>query len=96
HYFRSLSPSSVASGRPVLCRFLAVFFLLLSARFIGPPIELRNCSIEEKGYETAVVTHRQSTLILNWTILMLFVSPVKFTKMNSGTVKFLISFLMLS
>ncbi|KAJ9574138.1 hypothetical protein L9F63_008471, partial [Diploptera punctata] len=28
--FRSLSPSSVASGRPVLCRFLVVSFLLLS------------------------------------------------------------------
>ncbi|KAJ9588330.1 hypothetical protein L9F63_018306, partial [Diploptera punctata] len=28
--FRSLSPSSVASSRPLLCRFLAVFFFLLS------------------------------------------------------------------
>ncbi|KAJ9575688.1 hypothetical protein L9F63_007447, partial [Diploptera punctata] len=28
--FQSLSPSSVASGQPVLCRFLVVFFFLLS------------------------------------------------------------------
>ncbi|KAJ9590009.1 hypothetical protein L9F63_016872, partial [Diploptera punctata] len=63
--FRSLSPSSVASGRPVLCRFLAVSFLLLQKRQHGYDWKELKRSIIKRLDETAVLElylhHQEAT-----------------------------------